>query len=236
MYFADLSPYGYLPRPTSEDLPPLLNIGWLDAWHPHPTGSVTDAFVECLWEFCRIKVEATRGLHECDLCPKLEPGRQVTRAGETLWLGSAEIRVFAEGVMYAAPNLIYHYVVDHRYLPPDEFVRAVLDGRPRPGSAEYAALVAEHDPALAPSDRRVIKVNRIDRDWGRDSVAATLVAARRRRSEGARPRRHRFHRLSRRPRAPRRRPLGQSPPAKRGPFARARGRRSRGRAVLRRPA
>ena len=47
------------------------------------------------------------------------------------------MRVFGPaGATYAAPNLIYHYVVDHQYLPPDAFVRAVLDG-PLPGSPEY---------------------------------------------------------------------------------------------------
>ena len=166
MYFADLSPYGYSPRVASEDDPPVLSVGWLDAQHPYPTGDVPDAVAQCLWEYCRIRVEATRGLHECELCPKLEPGRHVTREGETLLLGSAEIRVFAEGVVFAAPNLVYHYVVDHHYLPPDEFLRAILDGKPRPGTAEYAALVAEYDPALAPREIRGIKVNPIDRGEG----------------------------------------------------------------------
>ena len=167
MYFADLSPYGYFPRANAEDQPPVLNVGWLDAEHTYQTGDVPDVFLERLWEYCRIRVEATRGLHECELCPKPEPGWQVTRAAETLWLGSAEIRVFAEGAVFAAPNLVYHYVVDHHYLPPDEFVRAVLEGKPRPGSAEYAALVAEYDPALAPRDLKVIKVNRVDRTEGK---------------------------------------------------------------------
>ena len=29
-------------------------------------------------------------------------------------------------MIYAAPNLIYHYVKEHRYLPPMEFINAVL--------------------------------------------------------------------------------------------------------------
>ncbi len=167
MYFADLSPYSYFPRATAEDQPPVLNVGWLDAQHPFPTGDVLSTFVERLWEYCRIKVEATRGLHDCELCRQPEPGKHATRDGETLWLGSAEVRVFGNGVVFAAPNLIYHYVVDHHYLPPEDFVRAVLEGTPRPGSPEYAALVAEYDPALIPQERRGIKVNRIDRGEGK---------------------------------------------------------------------
>lgn len=41
-------------------------------------------------------------------------------------LGSAEIRVPGKGVKsYAAPNLLYHYIKDCGYLPPQEFLDAV---------------------------------------------------------------------------------------------------------------
>jgi hypothetical protein len=41
-------------------------------------------------------------------------------------LGSAEIRVKgAGGKVYAAPNLIYHYMKDCGYLPPQEFLGAL---------------------------------------------------------------------------------------------------------------
>jgi hypothetical protein len=41
-------------------------------------------------------------------------------------LGSAEIRVPGkDGKVYAAPNLIYHYIKDCGYLPPQEFIDAV---------------------------------------------------------------------------------------------------------------
>lgn len=44
-----------------------------------------------------------------------------------MWLGSAEIRVKAkDGRIYAAPNLIYHYVAEHDYDPPKEFIEALL--------------------------------------------------------------------------------------------------------------
>ena len=42
-------------------------------------------------------------------------------------LGSAEIRVLGGGgKVYAAPNLIYHYVAKHKYRPPEEFIEAVM--------------------------------------------------------------------------------------------------------------
>jgi hypothetical protein len=52
-------------------------------------------------------------------------------------LGSAEIRVFADsGAIYAAPDLIYHYMAVHRYKPPDQFITALTAG-PHPFSKEH---------------------------------------------------------------------------------------------------
>ena len=34
-----------------------------------------------------------------------------------------------QAVIYAAPDLIYHYVKEHRYLPPTDFINAVLSAR-----------------------------------------------------------------------------------------------------------
>ncbi|MEU6085276.1 hypothetical protein ABZ865_00445 [Streptomyces sp. NPDC047085] len=40
--------------------------------------------------------------------------------------GHAEIRAVSDdGVLYVAPNLIIHYIVDHLYGPPAEFLDAV---------------------------------------------------------------------------------------------------------------
>jgi hypothetical protein len=59
------------------------------------------------------------------------------RHGEMRLLGSAEIRVFSEsGAIYAAPDLIYHYMAAHRYKPPEQFVSALRFG-PHPFSREY---------------------------------------------------------------------------------------------------
>lgn len=55
-------------------------------------------------------------------------GIKVTHDGTTLLLGSAEIRVPSRlGVVYAAPDMIYHYIKDHDYVPPQEFIDAVLE-------------------------------------------------------------------------------------------------------------
>ncbi|MCX7805518.1 MAG: hypothetical protein N3A38_10060 [Planctomycetota bacterium] len=42
-----------------------------------------------------------------------------------------EIRVLGrDGKIYAAPTLIYHYVVAHKYRPPQEFIDAVMTCEP----------------------------------------------------------------------------------------------------------
>lgn len=59
------------------------------------------------------------------------------RNGERLLLGTAEMRVFSRrGGLYAAPTLIYHYVKEHGYKPPNELIEGTVDGA-APPSAEY---------------------------------------------------------------------------------------------------
>jgi hypothetical protein len=45
------------------------------------------------------------------------------------------------GLLFAAPEMLSHYVEAHGYRPPDEFIVAVLQS-PLPGTAEYLAEVA----------------------------------------------------------------------------------------------
>jgi hypothetical protein len=147
-YYPDLSPYEYWldHQPRAPADPNVLNIGWLGKRHPYPREAPSDAFLERLWAFCRVRVHQTRGFHSCELKPCPPPhGLRVQRNGEELHLGSAEIRVFGRGeIVYAAPNLIYHYVAAHHYRPPEDFVQAVLEG-PWPGSPGYQARASEYD-------------------------------------------------------------------------------------------
>jgi len=148
-YYVDLSAYSYGGRPGKG----ALNVGWLCADHPYPKGEAPAGFLERLAAFCRISVNETRGYHACDLCPGgAAMPQSIPYAEEYVLLGSAEIRVFAsakrrlpsgEPRAYAAPDLVYHYVREHRYLPPVEFIDAVLSGA-LPGSPEYQRLAASH--------------------------------------------------------------------------------------------
>ena len=142
-FFSDLSAYTYKQSGTHDGT---VNIGWLDVSEPYTQGSVPSEFVERLWWFCRSRVVQTRGCHICNLCPRRRVGPlKVTRGEDVLTLGSAEIRVFGFSKrIYAAPNLLFHYVTEHNYRPPDEFIDAVLHG-PVPGSEEYQSLLVQLD-------------------------------------------------------------------------------------------
>ncbi|NES27984.1 hypothetical protein GCE86_09530 [Micromonospora terminaliae] len=135
-YFADLDIYTYSPLP--EDGKQTLCVGWLDAAHGFPQGKTPERFRDVLARLCATeRVAATRGLHQCNLSPRCAerppwPPIAVTVEGRETFLGSAEIRASADGVVYAAPDLIVHYVNEHDYRPPDEFVRAVLRSAEHP--------------------------------------------------------------------------------------------------------
>ncbi len=94
--------------------------------------------------------------------------------GRLFVLGSAEIRVLGKELVFAAPNLVHHYVAVHHYRPPDVFVEAALSG-PRPPSAEYFrrldALGCHWERARASS---------VQVDWERWARGAKTEAADRR--------------------------------------------------------
>jgi hypothetical protein len=135
-YFADLTPYSYVKISPETDT---LNVGWLDASIPYPMGVTSETFQSRLWQYRDGIIWATRGFHICNLCqnPKIAAAHF-----KQLGLGTAEIRVFYKGKTYAAPDLICHYVSDHQYHPPDEFVVAVLHGE-LPNSQLYRQLVRQ---------------------------------------------------------------------------------------------
>ena len=131
MYFKDLSPYQYLGR---EPDPNVLTVGWLDADHDFLKGTVSDAILERILVLCFKPVNSTRGIHQSPFIqgnPK-EPSRAypVEYRGKRMALGNAEIRVSGRnGKIYAAPNLIYHYIKDCSYLPPQEFLEALMSNQ-----------------------------------------------------------------------------------------------------------
>lgn len=133
-YFPDLTPYGY-GRVSQRGI---LNVGWLDNRHPFNQGSVDAHLIEKLRSLAAKPMELTRGFHICELCaipalPKetLPPGHFVLDMNSPYgkWLasrrGNGEIRVCYQGVTFAAPVLIVHYIEKHGYLPPVQFLAAI---------------------------------------------------------------------------------------------------------------
>src|SRR5260370_18043051 len=137
-YFKDLCDYAYPPG----FIRPGTNVGWLARGHTFPTMTPDEDILDLLWSYCSISVVQTRGGHDCEFCP-VGSARYFERNGQRLLLGTAEMRVFSrDGRIYAAPTLIYHYVVVHHYKPPDEFLQALRKG-PQPPSKEYFDALAK---------------------------------------------------------------------------------------------
>lgn len=129
-YYADLETHKFFDGDT--DFVPGLSIGWLDRLHLFPTGEVPQDFVTCLYELSFQATALTCGHHVCNLsgCTRRSGEGQIIieRDGRTLFLGNGEIHVPGRrGALYSAPTLVYHYVVDHRYKPPQPFIDAVLE-------------------------------------------------------------------------------------------------------------
>jgi hypothetical protein len=129
VFYEDLTVYDYLVEDSFTDRESgfyglwyrpayiRLNVGWLEAGRPYPTGSVPVLFTKKLKAVQKIqRVNVCLGQHACDLCPPEEASA-----------GNGEVRIpGAPGLAYAAPFLITHYITKHGYQPPHAFVEAVL--------------------------------------------------------------------------------------------------------------
>ena len=139
-YFKDLSEYSY--AHSEFHRPGTVNIGWLGPNADFNQMELDEGLLDIVWEYTKISVAQFRGLHDCEFCPP-HTSNLAERNGEKRLLGAAEIRVFAKsGVIYAAPDLIFHYMSIHKYGPPEPFIAALKNG-PRPSSKEYFERLSE---------------------------------------------------------------------------------------------
>lgn len=136
MYFPDLSPYEHCWPGEYEAAYcglPVRNVGWLSFDYPFTTGDAPEDLSERLLHLCATQLLQNpslhlMGFHTCEFCLDPQPAVRVEVPGRGwISLGSDEIRVVGRDYAYAAPNLIYHYVTEHRYQPPDDFIAAVLE-------------------------------------------------------------------------------------------------------------
>jgi hypothetical protein len=116
----------YHPDSNNDSSEKVLRVGWLDRDRHFSKGTADPEFLEKLKIHYEHRVRQTRGFHVCPFCEDRRFGRSVDMNGKTLMLGSAEIEIKDDrGRVFVAPDLLYHYIVAHDYLPPREFVNAV---------------------------------------------------------------------------------------------------------------
>lgn len=115
--------------------PHIRAIGWLDDQHEFPVGQSPTPFVARLKQFTEKWDQSTielswgffMGLHSCELCDSAH--------------AAGNFGVPAGNLLFVAPEMIWHYVTQHDYLPPQPFIEAV-ENSPLPGTKEYAIAVA----------------------------------------------------------------------------------------------
>ena len=154
MYYPDLSCYrvGSPDDPLQYVFPDVRYVGWLGADISYTTGKVEANLAKKLKEILFLDIQNAeanqhgsfdnsqaiqmhrnyqRGLpHPCPFCNATVT---VKPAGLTYYLGSREKTLGrnqfclpgAEGLFYEAPTLIYHYVTEHQYRPPQLFLDAL---------------------------------------------------------------------------------------------------------------
>lgn len=110
----DLQPCRYFPIATPERL---LAVGWLGKHVEYKQGSVEDRFFRKLQALAVNPWQpfAAAGHHECELC-QYDAARF-----------SANLFIPYDGVIYAAPVGILHYIATHWYRPPPIFMLAVME-------------------------------------------------------------------------------------------------------------
>jgi hypothetical protein len=86
-YFGDLTFYDY----CQGNPPETKNVGWLQRGHEYETASPSEETLDLLWQFCKVSVMQTRGVHQCDLC--VPPSTVIAgRDKVSVLLGSAEVK------------------------------------------------------------------------------------------------------------------------------------------------
>jgi hypothetical protein len=104
----------------------MLNVGWLAAGHEFPTGGVSREVFDALLILADSQVNIMRGVHDCEFCTKESPVRMTAPndRGYVSWMGEIHA-ADGRGHVFVAPSLILHYIREHDYRPPDDFVRAI---------------------------------------------------------------------------------------------------------------
>ncbi len=124
MQYDDLTTYIYNPNWAKEGA---LNVGWLGSTVPD-TQKPDEPFLEELSIFCCNPVHLMRGFHVCEICglnPMSDSDPFFQKTGK--YLGNGEIWIDeACSSCFVSPTMIFHYIADHHYKPPQRYIEAVL--------------------------------------------------------------------------------------------------------------
>jgi hypothetical protein len=124
---------GQLPPGTA-----LCAVGWLGDFVPS-TGPTPLGCIDRLWDaYSRRLVfsDETMGWHNCEMCTTEAQHYPGGRIGPIIQWREQQLQLCGYGhhlvrfcnAVYMCPVLILHYILEHGYRPPDEFVRAVAEG------------------------------------------------------------------------------------------------------------
>lgn len=113
MWFEDLTKCSYF-----AEFFPTIAVGFLENGRSYTKGKTSLEIVQKIYEFNKTPGMYHRfcGYHECDFCDFV-----------SIELGATTILLAYRDKVYAFPMLITHYIESHSYLPPAEFIEAVLN-------------------------------------------------------------------------------------------------------------
>jgi len=105
-------------------------VGWLHPEHPYTKGDVPANFLARLKEFAARSGDSAEalyfgafgGFHTCEFCGQAH--------------GIGNFGVPSGALLFVAPEMIVHYIEEHAYRPPAEFIEAILRS-PLPNTEEY---------------------------------------------------------------------------------------------------
>jgi hypothetical protein len=123
--------YGILP-----DKLPIFTIGWLGDFLPEE-GEVDPICIDRLWQAFtekQIIIDGTAGWHDCELCDGKDDWYPDEKVGPVVEWRDEKARIRGYGhfllssgqKVYMTPTLILHYIIDHGYKPPLEFVETAM--------------------------------------------------------------------------------------------------------------
>ncbi|NCS50695.1 MAG: hypothetical protein GPJ29_23535 [Microcystis aeruginosa BK11-02] len=105
----------------------LLNVGWIGNEIKQNSNSIDDKIFKSLCynirEFIKYPVNLYRGSHRCEICgyDPYVPGVEYKGGNGEIWIQGPNNLVFV------APTMILHYIEDHKYVPPIEFIQSAVN-------------------------------------------------------------------------------------------------------------